>query len=77
MKRLILATLAAFVCMIVAVLILTIADLYLVGHGYMSVNQELLSWSGAGVSMSLADVFLLLTGLSAWCATWFLLRRRA
>ena len=76
-RRVILPTLAALVSLFVAVIVITIADLYLVGHGYQSINREVLSWPGAGVSMSFADIFLLLVGLSTWCVTWFFLRRTA
>lgn len=69
-RRLVLSTLAAFVAMMVTVLILTVADLYLVGHGHQSINQALLTCPAAGISMSRADIFLLLAGLAAWCVTW-------
>ena len=72
--RLVLSTLAAFVAAVVAVLLLTIADLYLVGHGHASINREWIS--SAGVSMSLADILLLLAALGAWCVIWFVLRPR-
>lgn len=76
-RRLVFSTLAALGTMLIVVLVLTIADLYLVGHGYPSINRELLTWPGVGTSMSLADILLLLPGLAAWCVTWFLLRRNA
>ena len=76
-RRLILSTLAAFGAMVIVVLVVTIADLYLVGHGYQSINQEVLSWPGAGVSMSPAGIAMLLVGLSTWLVTWYLLRRNA
>ena len=76
-KRLVLSTLATLVAIFVTVLILAIVDLYLVGHGYPSINREMLTWPRAGISMSRADIFLLLAGLAAWCVTWRLLRRTA
>ena len=72
----ILATLAAIGAMVIAALVLTIADLYLVGHGYQPIDREVLSIPDAGVSMGLADILLLLTAISTWCVIWRLQRRR-
>ena len=76
-RRLFVSTAAALVAIAVVLLVVTIADLYLVGHGYPPINREVLSWPDAGVSLSLADILLLLIGLSTWCVTWFVLRRAA
>ena len=76
-RRLFVATAAALVSIAVVVLFVTFVDLYLVGHGREPINREVLSWPGAGVSLSLADILLLLIGLSTWCIAWFLMRRSA
>lgn len=76
-RRLFVSTAAALVSLAIVVLVITIADLYLVGHGLQPINREVLTWPGAGVSLGLADILLLLIGLSTWFITWFLVRRTA
>lgn len=74
-RRLFVSTAAALVSLAIVVLVITIADLYLVGHGLQPINREVLSWPAVEMSLGLADILLLLVGLSTWCITWFLMRR--
>jgi hypothetical protein len=73
--RFVVSTLVALGAALVVVLLLTVADLYLVGHGHASINRELLVWPAAGVSLSPAGIVLLVSAAGAWCTTWFLMRR--
>ena len=74
-RRLFVASAAALVSIAIVLIVVTIADLYLVGHGLQPINREMLAWPGVGVSLSLADILLLLIGLSTWFITWCLVRR--
>ena len=68
-KRLIASTVVAIVAAFITVLVVTIADLYLTGHGYPSISQEVLP------AMSVSDVILLGVTFAAWLGTWFALGR--
>ncbi|TLM63953.1 MAG: hypothetical protein FDZ69_12010 [Deltaproteobacteria bacterium] len=79
MKHLLLRSLVsvgvAIATAFVVALAVTIVDLYLVGHGYPSINREVLLWPGGGVSLSPAGILLLLCSFGAGGATWFFMRR--
>lgn len=73
--RLIVSVCVAISTAFVVALAVTIVDLYLVGHGYPSINREILIWPSGGVSLSPAGIFLLLCTFGAGCATWFFMPR--
>jgi hypothetical protein len=49
---------------------ITVADLYLVGHGYMPLNSPLLDWPAGGIHLSLADILFLGAAALAAAITW-------
>jgi hypothetical protein len=54
---------------ITVALAVTIADLYLTGHGYRGLGDEWVTWSAAGVHLSIGDIIMLgLAVLAAVCA---------
>jgi hypothetical protein len=57
---------------IAAVLLLTVLDLYLTGHGHGSVTREVITWAHAGVHLSIADLGMLMTGIAVAALTWYL-----
>jgi hypothetical protein len=57
---------------IVAAIVLTVADLYLAGHGYGSTMRESITWAPAGVHMSIGDVVMLGTVAGVAGTTWYL-----
>lgn len=75
--RLVVSVGVSIVAAVTVALVVTIADLYLVGHGYRSVQREVLTWPRAGVHLSPAGIVLLLSSFGAGVATWFLMRRAA
>ena len=68
-RRFIASTIVAIVAAFITAIVVTIADLYLTGHGYPSISREVLP------AMSPADVLLLGVTLAAWLGTWFALGR--
>ena len=68
--RLLASTVVAIVAMFVTVLVVTIVDLYLTGHGYPSINQEI------ALAMSVSDVVLLAVTIAAWLGTWWAFGRK-
>ena len=60
---------------IAAALLLTVLDLYLTGHGHGSVTREVITWTNAGVHLSIADVAMLMTGMMVAVLTWYLAGR--
>jgi hypothetical protein len=67
--RLVASVVAAIATAVLTVLVLTIVDLYLTGHGYASINRAV-AWS-----MSPSDMILIAAVLAASLGTWFALRR--
>ena len=67
--RLVASFAAAIATLVVTVLVLTIADLYLTGHGHASINRAV-AWA-----MSPSDMILIAAVLAAWLGTWFALGR--
>ena len=58
---------------ITVALAVTIADLYLTGHGYRGLGDEWVTWSATGVHLSIADIIMLgvavLAAVCAWIVT--------
>ena len=75
MVRLFLSLGAAAVAAVVIALALTLVDLYLTGHGYASINREVISMPSAGIHLSPSDVGLLVGAIVAGVVAWFRLRR--
>ena len=57
---------------VVAALIVTVADLYLTGHGYGSITREVIIWAQAGVHLSFGDLGMLITVIVVAVSTWYL-----
>ena len=73
--RLALSAAAAIGAAVVAALVLTIADLYLTGHGHASISREIIAWPPAGIYLSLADVLMLLAAAATAIVAWLRLPR--
>jgi hypothetical protein len=55
---------------VLVALVLTVADLYLTGHGYRSLGAPFLDAPAVGVHLSLADVLFLGAVVLAAAMTW-------
>ncbi len=55
---------------LIVALVLTVADLYLSGHGLGSLTGPLLDWPRLGIHLSLADILMLGAGGVAATITW-------
>jgi hypothetical protein len=62
---------------VVCAVIIAIVDLYLSGHGYTSLTREHVTWSEAGVHLSIGDLILLGTAALATGLTWWFYGRDA
>jgi hypothetical protein len=71
--RLAVTAATVFVAAVLAALAVTIADLYLTGHGYASITREFISRPAWGVHMSIGDLVMLGAALAAGALTWILL----
>lgn len=40
-------------------IIITVIDIYLSGHGHVGLTREYLTWSAAGVHLSIGDIIML------------------
>ncbi|MFH1603091.1 MAG: hypothetical protein ABIH03_04215 [Pseudomonadota bacterium] len=69
--RLVVSTVAGFGAGVVAALVVTVIDLYLTGHGYGSITCEVITWSQAGVHLSIGDLVMLMTVIVAAVSTWY------
>ena len=70
--RLGISTAAGMAAAVAAALLVTVLDLYLTGHGHGSVTREVITWTDAGVHLSIADVGMLMTGIAGAVLTWYL-----
>jgi hypothetical protein len=57
---------------IVAAIIVTVIDLYITGHGYGSITREIITWTPAGVHLSIGDLVMLVTVVAVAGSTWHL-----
>jgi hypothetical protein len=55
---------------VLSAIIIAIADLYLSGQGYDGLMREYLTWSTAGIHLSIGDMIMLGTVLLAAALTW-------
>jgi hypothetical protein len=55
---------------VLVALVLTVADLYLTGHGYRSLGAPLLDAPAMGVHLSLADLLFLSAAVLGAAVTW-------
>ena len=67
--RLVLSVVAAAMAAIVAALAITIADLYLVGHGHAGLGKEI-----TGIHLSASDLILISAVLLAAAGAWTISR---
>lgn len=73
--RVLLSTAAAVAVAVIAVIITAIADLYVTGHGYRSLNRPVIDSSSSGVVIGLSDIGLIVATGLAWVVTWRVTRR--
>lgn len=59
---------------VITALAVTVVDLYLTGHGYASITEEIITWAQGGVHMSLGDLAMLLVAIAAASLAWKLSR---
>jgi hypothetical protein len=59
---------AAFAALVA--IALTIVDLYLSGHGLMTLSTPLIKWPTLGIQLSLADVMFLGAAVAGVWITW-------
>lgn len=76
-RRIVLTLSVGAATAILSALIITIVDIYLSGHGYAGLTREYLTWSAAGVHLSMGDIIMLATALLAAMLTWRLCGRDA
>jgi len=62
---------------LVTALVAAVIELYLTGHGYGSINREIITLAPAGVHLSIGDVGVLAAGIAAALATWYQIGRDA
>ncbi len=75
LARLGISTAAGMAGAVLAALLVTVLDLYLTGHGHASVSREVITWTHAGVHLSIADLGMLMTGIVVAALTWHLAGR--
>jgi hypothetical protein len=73
--RLGISTAAGMAAAVAAALLATMLELYLTGQGNGSVTREVITWTNAGVHLSIADVAMLMTGMMVAVLTWYLAGR--
>ena len=76
-RRISLALLVGVATAVLSAIVIAIIDMYLSGHGHDSLTREWLTWSAAGVHLSIGDVIVLGTVLMGAALTWRLCRRNA
>jgi hypothetical protein len=76
-RRIILTISVGAATAVLSAIIITIFDLYLSGHGYVGLTREYLTWSAAGVHLSIGDIIMLGTALLAAALVWGLYGRDA
>ena len=57
---------------VVAAIIVTLIDLYITGHGYGSITREIITWTSAGVHLSIGDLIMLVTVVAVAGLVWYL-----
>jgi len=62
---------------VVVAIAAAILDLFLSGHGYGSIGNEVIGAPSWGVHLSIADIALLVLAVLAGGVTWWLLPRKA
>ena len=75
--RLLLAIVVGGVVAVLSALVVTLIDLYLVGHGRAGLLRESISWPAAGMHLSPGDVVMLSFTLLAAVLAWILSGRRS
>ena len=69
--RLGLALGAGFGAAVLAAVALAVLDLYLTGHGHLSVMRPWIDWPEAGVHLSRGDIVMYVAACLAGLGTWF------
>jgi hypothetical protein len=70
--RLGISTAAGLGAGVVAAIVVTVIDLYITGHGYGSITRELITWTPAGVHLSIGDLAMLMAVVAGAGSTWHL-----
>jgi len=77
LRRLILSGAIGVAVGVLSAIIITIADLYLSGHGYRGLAHEYVTWSAAGIHLSIGDMIMLGAVVVAGPLAWRILGRDA
>ena len=75
--RLGLALGASFLAAILAAVGIAVLDLYLTGHGHLSVMRPWIDWPEAGVHLSRGDIVMYVAACLAGLGTWFAVSGRS
>jgi hypothetical protein len=75
--RLGLALGASFAAAVLAAVVLAVLDLYLTGHGHLSVMRPWVDWEEAGVHLSRGDIVMYVAACLAGLGTWFAVSGRS
>jgi len=62
---------ASFCAAVLAAVGIAVLDLYLTGHGYLSVMRPWIDWPEAGVHLSRGDIVMYVAACLAGLGTWF------
>ena len=69
-RRIVVTLSVGAVTAVLFAVIIAIIDIYLSGHGYDGLTREYLTWSAAGIHLSIGDIvllgFVLLTAALSW-----------
>ena len=75
LRRILFAFAVGMATAVLSAIVIAIIDIYLSGHGDDSLMREYLTWSAAGVHLSIGDIIMLGTALLAAAFTWRLYGR--
>jgi hypothetical protein len=76
-RRIVVTLSVGAVTAVLFAVIIAIIDIYLSGHGYDGLTREYLTWSAAGIHLSIGDIVLLGFVLLAAALSWRLYGRDA
>ena len=62
---------ASFCAAVLAAVAIAVLDLYLTGHGHLSVMRPWIDWPEAGVHLSRGDIVMYVAACLAGLGTWF------
>lgn len=70
LRRLSISVVVGIYAGVITTIAVALADIYLTGHGYVSITTEIITWADGGVHMSLGDLGMILVSIAAAFLTW-------